>query len=69
MNFAEGEETVPVSAIFDEGCLKGGFYPRDAGEIDVSFELLLILGFKIEFFDTVTVNNDDPCFLRVGGVY
>ena len=24
---------------------------------------------KVEFFNTVTANDDNPCFLRVGGVY
>ncbi len=67
--FTEGEETVTVAAIFDKGCLKGGFDARYAGEVDVSFELLLVLGFKVEFFDTVTANDDNTCFLRVGGVY
>ena len=69
MNFAEGEETVTVPAVFDEGSLKGRFDTRYAGEIDVSFELLLVLRFKIKFFDTVTADYDNPCFLRVGGVY
>jgi hypothetical protein len=69
MDFTEGKETVPVPAIFDKGCLKGRFDACYASEIDVSFELLLVLGFKIEFFDTVTANDDDAGFLRVGGVY
>jgi hypothetical protein len=67
--FTEGEETVTVAAIFDKGCLKGRFDARYAGEVDVSFELLLVLGFKVEFFNTVTADNDNACFLRVGGVY
>ncbi|OWK20106.1 hypothetical protein AJ88_33435 [Mesorhizobium amorphae CCBAU 01583] len=41
--FTEGKETVTVAAIFDKGCLKGRFDARYAGEIDVSFELLLVL--------------------------
>ena len=69
MNFTEGEETVTVAAIFDKGCLKRGFDAGYAGEVDVSFELLLVLGFKVEFFNTVTANDDNSCFLRVGGVY
>src|SRR5690606_1990440 len=31
MDFAEGKETVAVSAIFDKGCLKRRFYARYAG--------------------------------------
>jgi hypothetical protein len=69
MDFTEGEETVTVPAIFDKSGLKGRFDARYAGEIDVSFELLLVLGFKIEFFDTATANDYDAGFLRVGGVY
>jgi hypothetical protein len=69
MDFTEGEEAVTVSAIFDKSSLEGGLYTRYASEIDISFELLLVLGFKIKFFDTVTANYDNPCFLRVGGIY
>jgi hypothetical protein len=69
MDFTEGEEPVTVAAIFDKGCLKRGFDPGYAGEVDISFELLLVLGFKVEFFNTVTANDDNTCFLRVGGVY
>ena len=69
MDFTEGEETVTVPAVFDEGSLKGRFDAGYASEIDVSFELLLVLRFKIKFFDAVTANDDNPCFLRVGGVY
>ena len=43
MDFAEGQETVAVAAIFDEGGLKRRFDARHARQIDVSFELLLVL--------------------------
>jgi hypothetical protein len=43
MNFAEGKETVPVSAVFDKRRLKGRFDPRYAGEVDVSLKLFLVL--------------------------
>ena len=43
MDFAEGEEAVTVPAIFDEGSLERRFYAGDPREIDVSFELLLVL--------------------------
>ncbi|CDX56894.1 membrane hypothetical protein [Mesorhizobium plurifarium] len=69
VNFTEGEKTVTVAAILDKGCLEGRFDAGYAGEVDVSFELLLVLGFKVEFFDAVTANDDNACFLRVGGVY
>jgi hypothetical protein len=35
MDFAEGEEAVAVTAIFDEGGLERGFDPCDFGEIDI----------------------------------
>jgi len=50
VNFTEGEEPVTVSAVFDERRLKRRFDPRYAGEVDVSFELLLGRSLKIEFF-------------------
>jgi len=31
--------------------------------------LFLVLGFEIEFFNAVTACDNDPRFLRVGGVY
>jgi hypothetical protein len=43
MDFAEGKEAVTVPAIFDEGSLERRFYAGDPREIDVSFELLLVL--------------------------
>ena len=39
MDFAEGEEAVPIAAVFDERGLQAGLYPDDLGEIDVAFEL------------------------------
>src|SRR6185437_14066007 len=36
MNFAEGEETMAVAAVFDEGGLERGLYPRDLGEVDIA---------------------------------
>ncbi len=60
---------MPVAAIFDERGLKRRFHPRHAGQVDISLELLLVLGLEIEFFDAVTANDDNPRFLRVGGIY
>ena len=69
MNFTKGKEAVPVPAIFDEGSLERRFYPRNTSKVDVPFKLFLVLRFKIKFFDAVTANDDNPCFLRVGGIY
>ena len=68
MDFGEGEETVPVAAIFDEGGLQRGFYPGDACEIDVSAQLLARFGLKVEFLDSVAPQDHDSGFLPVGGI-
>ena len=41
MDLAEGQEAVPVAAVFDEGRLQARLHPDDPGEVDVAFELLL----------------------------
>ena len=46
MDFAEGQETVTVAAILDEGGLKRRFDARHTRQIDVSLELLLVLDSK-----------------------
>ena len=68
MNFAERQEAMAVAAIFDEGCLERGFYPRDLGEIDISAQLLALGGLEIKFFDTIATDHDDPGLFRVGGI-
>jgi hypothetical protein len=68
MDFREGEEALPVAAIFDKGRLQRRLYARDLGELDVAFEGPPCRGFEIEFFDLVAVKNDDPGLLRVAGI-
>ena len=68
MDFAKGEEAVPVAAIFDEGGLQRRFYARDLGEIDIAAQLLALGRFEVEFFDAVAAEHHDPGLLRVGGV-
>jgi hypothetical protein len=68
MNFAEGEKAVAVAAIFDEGRLKRGLYPRDLGEVDIAAQLLALGGLEIKFFDTIAADHDDPGLFRVGGI-
>ncbi len=65
MNLAEGEEAVPIAAIFDEGGLKRRFYTRDLGEIDIAFDLFFSGGLEVEFFEAMTAENDDPGLFRV----
>jgi hypothetical protein len=68
MDFAEGEETVPVAAVIDEGGLQGRFDPRNLGEIDIAAELPPSGGLEVEFLDFVAADHDDPRLLRVGGI-
>jgi hypothetical protein len=68
MDFAEGQEAMAVAAIFDEGGLERGFYPRDLGEIDITAQLLALGGLEIKFFDTIATDHDDPGLFRVGGI-
>jgi hypothetical protein len=68
MDFAEGQETMAVAAIFDEGRLQRRFYPRDLGEIDIAAELLALGGLEIKFFDAIAADHNDPGLFRVGGV-
>src|SRR5690606_36847718 len=68
MDFAEGQEAVAIAAISDKGGSKRGLDPRHAGQIDISLELLLVLGLEVELLDPATADDDDACFLRVGGI-
>jgi hypothetical protein len=68
MDFAEGQETVTVAAIFDEGGLQRWLYPRDLGEIDVAAQLLALGGLEIKLFDAIAADHYDPGLFRVGGV-
>jgi len=68
MNFAEGEKTVAIAAIFDEGRLERRFYPRDLGEVDIAAQLLALGGLEIKFFDAIAADHNDPGLLRVGGI-
>ena len=68
VNFAEGQEAVPVAAVFDEGGLQRRFDAGDLGKIDVAAKLLALCGLEIEFFNAVATDHDDPGFFRVGGI-
>src|SRR5690606_8126536 len=68
MDFGKSKETMPVAAVFDEGSLQRWLYTRDASEVDVAFELLLVLGLEVEFFNAIAAHHYDAGFLRVGGV-
>ena len=68
VDFVEGEEAVPVAAIFDESGLKGGLYARDAGEVDIAAQRLSGREFEIEIFNASVFQNADPNLFRVGRV-
>ena len=68
MDFAEGEESVPVAAIVDERRLQRRFYSGDLGEIDIPFELLVLSGFEVKLLDPASLDDRDPGFLRVARI-
>jgi hypothetical protein len=68
MDFAEGEETVAVAAIFDEGRLQRRLNARDLGEVDVAAQLFALGGLEIKLFDAIAADHNDPGLFRVGGI-
>ncbi|WP_283807935.1 hypothetical protein [Bradyrhizobium macuxiense] len=68
MDFAEGEEAVTVTAIFNEGGLQRRLYARDLGEIDIAAQLLALGSLEIKFFDAIATDHNDPGLFRVGGI-
>ncbi len=68
VDFAEGQKTVAVAAILDEGGLQRWLDARDLGEIDVSAQLLALGGLEIKLFDSIAADHDDPGLFRMGGI-
>ncbi|WP_338156225.1 hypothetical protein [Bradyrhizobium elkanii] len=68
MDFAEGQEAVPVAAILDEGGLQRRLYARNLGEINVAAQLFALGGLEIKLFDAIATDHDDPGLFRVGGI-
>ncbi|WP_433995645.1 hypothetical protein [Bradyrhizobium tropiciagri] len=68
MDFAEGEEAVPVAAILDEGGLQRRLYARHLGEVDITAQLFALGGLEIKFFDAIATDHNDPGLFRVGGI-
>ncbi|WP_456732587.1 hypothetical protein [Bradyrhizobium sp. USDA 3364] len=68
MDFAEGQEAVPVAAILDEGSLQRRLYARDLGEVNVAAQLLALGGLEIKLFDAIATDHNDPGLFRVGGI-
>ena len=68
MDFAEGEKTVAVATIFDEGRLQRRLYARDLGEVNIAAQLFALGGLEIKFFDAVAADHNDPGLFRVGSI-
>ena len=68
MDFAEGEEAVPVAAVLDEGRLQARLYPNDLGEVDVALELSLGRRLDIEILEPVTIQHHHAGLFRVRGI-
>ncbi len=57
-----------IASIIDEGRLKRRLDPCDLGEIDIPFELFVLGGLEIKFFDPVSLDDRDPGLLRVARI-
>jgi hypothetical protein len=68
MDFAEGQKTVAVAAIFDEGRLQRRLYARDLGEVDIAAQLFALGGLEIKFLDAIAADHDNPGLFRVGSI-
>jgi hypothetical protein len=68
MDFAEGQEAVPVAAILDEGGLQRRLYAGHLGEVDIAAQLLALGGLEVKLFDAIAADHNDPGLFRVGGV-
>src|SRR4029077_18784717 len=60
MDFAEGEEAVAITAIFDEGRLQRRLYAGDFCEVDIAAQLLALGSLEIKLFDAIAADHDDP---------
>jgi hypothetical protein len=68
MDFAERQETVPVPAVIDEGRLKRRLDPHYLRKVDVPPQGLALGGFKIEFLDPLSPNDDDARLFGMRGI-
>src|SRR3546814_2185224 len=58
MDFAEGQESVAIAAIFDERRLQRRFDAGNLGQIDIALELLVLGGLEIKLLDAVSLGED-----------
>ena len=68
MDFVEGEEAVPVSAIVDERRLKRRFDPGHLCKVNVSLQLGFLAAFEVEIVQPVAADDDHPGLFGVSRV-
>ena len=68
MDFAEREKAVAIAAIFDERRLQRRFDAGYTCEINVALDLLAIGRFKVEFLNTVSLEDRHPGFFLVARI-
>ena len=68
VDLREGQEAVPVAAIFDEGGLQRRFDPGYFGKVDVAAQLPLVGRLEVELLDPVAAQDDHAGLLRMRGV-
>ncbi|ABC63446.1 hypothetical protein ELI_06770 [Erythrobacter litoralis HTCC2594] len=68
MDFAKGEETVTVASEIYERRLQRRFDPRDFGQVDIAFDLLVFSRLEIEFLNPVAFEHRHPGFFRVARI-
>ncbi|GGF20537.1 hypothetical protein GCM10011321_10070 [Youhaiella tibetensis] len=69
MNFAEGEETVTVAAVFNERRLQGRLHSGNLGEVDIASQLLPLGRLEIELFEPISASDYNARFFRVDGIH
>ena len=69
VDFGKREETMPVSAVIDEGGLKRRLHASHFRQVNVTSERFLACGFEIELVDSATSQHHNPGLFRVGRIY
>ena len=68
VNLGKGQEPVAIATVVHEGRLQGRLHAGDLGQVDVSCKLTLVQGFKVEFFNLVSVDHNHAGFFRMCGI-
>ena len=64
-DFLEGEETVPLAAVIDEGSFEARFDAGDDTLVDIAFALLFACGFDIEVEQLLAIDDRDAQLFRL----